>query len=201
MALVTSEMGPVELGNFARCSKAARALALDEMGCTLERLAPVMNQSELTAKLGLSVEQAKQLPYEEVVKHGYMYRNTTHVFQMKEAMPVLVANIGWSGIAECIEKRKCQDAKLAELNERRKGVVQERRAQLEKFLGEPLDSWLSKGGTCPFLVRQFLKNTLVAPEFEAVQTSILHENSRRAQLRAETLERRRKVEGLSLIHI
>ena len=123
LGMLAAAMGPVELASFAQTCRAARSLAFERMGCTLERLSPVMIQGDLIKATGISPSQAKALPYDEVFKWGFEFRNVTHVFTMRAAMPVLVANIGWPAIAACIAKRKRQDAKLAELNERRGSAV------------------------------------------------------------------------------
>ena len=71
---VVAAMGPIELGNFAQTCRAARSLAFDETGCTLERLSPVMNQTQLISALGITKEQAKALPYDVEIRTGFLGR-------------------------------------------------------------------------------------------------------------------------------
>ena len=175
--LLVKSLTPAALGNFACCSKAARALAFQEMGCTLERLSSTMNKTELVGRLGISHKQARELPYTEEVKRVVGYNVVSYVYDANVALAELVRNIGWKALSEKVRRRAWLDERRDALRERQETAKRARLAELSAFLGMDWKVWWDQADwSCDewydlqYSLQPFIKRALKAPPLKQVSS-------------------------------
>ena len=130
---------PVSLGRLATTCHEGRVASCDAMrGCDLTHMGVrALNQGELCAALNVTPEEARALPHVEEQRRGSMGYYTAHVFDLHDALPVLLHNLGgWDGLKARMDAHAARKRKRDDLDERRVAAARKRRATL--------DAWLAK---------------------------------------------------------